>query len=169
MLTESSTSSSQDKDSALPSSVNHFGKMSLWIELPQQFGMLLHSALLSALAELAVLRVSLAKNARGILYDGGGRKPLPVQPGLKKQMKPISATRCFLFSWEFQRKKQAMLPPLDLTKWPHPASGSNEIISLLGDSTIITLFFFFFNYMTPDCQVSGKLQTELGFHKRRHR
>lgn len=50
---------------AFLSSVNHFGKMSFWTELPQQIGMFLHSVLLSILAELVVLHSS-AKKTSGL-------------------------------------------------------------------------------------------------------
>lgn len=43
--------------------MNHLGKMSLWTELPEQFGMFLHSALLSILAELAVLHFTAKKTS----------------------------------------------------------------------------------------------------------
>lgn len=88
---------------AFLSSVNHFGKMSLWTELPRQFGMFLLSALLSILAELAALHYTAKKTSGPIQQAKSDSDCIRAF----QQIKWISAKYChsFPFSCEFQREK----------------------------------------------------------------
>lgn len=77
--------------------------MSLWTELPWQFGMFLHSALLSILAELAVLHFT-AKKTSGPIQQA---KPVSESAMAFTQIKYISTEYChsFLFSCGFQKER----------------------------------------------------------------
>lgn len=74
--------------------------MSRWTELPLHFGMLLLSALLSILAELAVLHLTAKKTSGPLKIQQA--KPVPESTMSCKQIKQISVDFChsFLFSSE---------------------------------------------------------------------
>lgn len=85
---QSVPSSSEDRAMLFLSSMNHFGKMSLCAELPRQFGMFLHSALLSILAELALLRFPAKKTSGPVRRT----EPDSESSSVSKKNKPLRNT-----------------------------------------------------------------------------